>query len=311
MDGHNLDKIVAALGDRVLINEPMSLHTSFRIGGPADLFVTVESIAELSGTVASAREQEVLYFLLGGGTNILVSDKGIRGLVIENRADEARFEDPCGETILYAESGASLNRLAQQSIRRSLAGLEWAVGIPGTIGGAIVGNAGAYGSSIADVLLRITVSDEEGVIGPLPAEELGFGYRTSKLREQKAGSSQQAVVLSAELALTYEPQRWLERKVAPRMAQRKATQPSQPSAGSVFKNPTGDYAGRLIEAVGLKGYQVGGAQFSPQHANFIVNLGEAGAADVKALIDLAQEQVRERFGTELELEIELVGEWNG
>jgi UDP-N-acetylmuramate dehydrogenase len=297
----SLERLKSALGGRVLIDEPMSRHTSFRIGGPAELFVSVGSIEELCKTISLARENHLPYFILGGGTNILVSDEGIRGLVIENKAEKANFKG----RVLYAESGISLSRLARQAIRRGLGGLEWAVGIPGTIGGAIVNNAGAYGFCIGDVLKRATILDATGEVREISAEEMGFGYRNSRFKREGGGE----IVLSAEFDLSYRPRRWLERVVALRMAQRKATQPSLPSAGSVFKNPSGDYAGRLIEEAGLKGKRIGDAQISPKHANFIVNLGEAKASDVKALIDVTRDAVYKEFGVWLELEIELVGEW--
>jgi UDP-N-acetylmuramate dehydrogenase len=287
------------LGKEVLRAEPLSRHTSFRIGGPAELFVTAESLDELCAIVTLARELEVPCFLLGSGTNILVSDRGIRGLVIANRARGRRFE---GRT-LYAESGALLSRLARQAVRHGLSGLEWAVGIPGTIGGAVVGNAGAYGASMADVVRQITVLDESNQARDMAVGELGLGYRTSRLR------GQQVVVLSAELGLKYSPRRHLETVVAMRTARRKKTQPSQPSAGSVFRNPPGDFAGRLIEAAGLKGRRVGQACVSEVHANFIVNLGAASAEEVRQLIDLIQQTVWKLFQVQLELEVELVGQW--
>ncbi len=298
-----------ALGDKVLINETLSRHTSFRIGGPADLFVTVEDIRELCKVIALAREIGIPYFILGGGTNILVSDKGVRGLVVANRARNAWFGDGDREDILHAESGASLSHLARQAIRRSLGGLEWAVGIPGTVGGAIVGNAGAYSESMADVLWKVSVLDERGQVQSVGVGGLGLGYRTSRFKGPGIREGGQEVILSAEMALIYKPRRWMERMVEARMAQRKATQPSMPSAGSVFKNPPGDFAGRLIEAAGLKGHRVGDAWISEKHANFIVNLGWAKADDVRQLIELVQDTVWNRFKVRLELEIELVGEW--
>ncbi len=286
------------------VAEPLSRHTSFRIGGPADLFVTAESLDELCEIVVLAREFEVPYFLLGGGTNILVSDQGIRGVVVANRASGRHFE---GRT-LHAESGALLSRVARQAVRHSLSGLEWAVGIPGTIGGAVVGNAGAYGASMADVVRQITVLDESRnerslLKRDMTVGELGAGYRTSRLRGRGV------IVLAAELGLVYSPRWRLEAIVAMRTAQRKATQPSLPSAGSVFLNPPGDFAGRLIEAAGLKGQRFGQACVSEVHANFIVNLGGASADEVRRLIDLIQQTVWKLFQVQLELEIELVGQW--
>ena len=298
-------EMARALGDKMRQNEPMSLHTSFRIGGPADLYAVATSAQELVELVSLAREHDVPYLIIGRGTNVLVADVGIRGLVIENGGQEIWFED---DAVLYAESGALLGDLARESARRGLGGLEWAVGIPGSVGGAIVGNAGAYGSYIGDVTRKATVLTPDGTVRTLSATEIGFGYRTSRFKGQ-AGKGEQEIILSAEFALRPEPVQSLAEKMADYTRRREASQPTEPSAGSVFKRTKQYPAGFLIEQAGLKGTRIGGAQISPKHANFIVNLGGAKAADVKALIDLAQERVRDRFGVELELEIELVGEW--
>jgi UDP-N-acetylmuramate dehydrogenase len=308
----------------------MSLHTSFRIGGPADLYTVATSAQELVELVSLAWERGIPYLIIGRATNILVADEGIRGLVIENGGQDICFED---DAVLYAESGALLGDLAHESARRGLGGLEWAVGIPGSVGGAIVGNAGAYGGYIGDVVRKATVLAADGTVRELSAAEMGFGYRTSRFKGQGArGKGQgtrdkeQEVILSAEFALRPEPTEVLLERMADYTRRREASQPTEPSVGSVFRRTKQYPAGFLIEQAGLKGTRIGGAQISPKHANFIVNLGPstlrlrsghrsgqggARAADVKALIDLAQERVRERFGVELELEIELIGEWNG
>ena len=299
-------EMARALGDKMRQNEPMSLHTSFRIGGPADLYAVATSAQELVELVSLAREHDVPYMIIGRGTNVLVADEGIRGLVIENGGQEIWFED---DAVLYAESGALLGDLARESARQGLGGLEWAVGIPGSVGGAIVGNAGAHGSYIGDVTRKATVLTPDGTVRTLSATEIGFGYRTSRFKGQ-AGKGEQEIILSAEFALRPEPVQSLAEKMADYTRRREASQPTEPSAGSVFKRTKQYPAGFLIEQAGLKGTRIGGAQISPKHANFIVNLGQARAADVKALIDLAREQVRKRFGVELELEIELVGEWS-
>lgn len=302
----------AEVGDRLLVNEPLSAHTSYRIGGPADLFVTVESQDALCRVVALARESQVPYFLLGAGTNLLVSDKGIRGLVIENRARGSRFEVQGEGTTLWAEAGALLKDLAEESVRRGLAGLEWAVGIPGTVGGAVVGNAGAYGGYVSDILTQVTIWRADGEIQEFKAEEVRFGYRTSRFkaanRERGAAAP---VILSAQFKLQPESVEVLQERVAEYIRQREARQPSEPSAGSVFKRTAQYPAGFLIEQAGLKGKRIGDAQISPKHANFIVNLGQARASEVKALMDMARDAVLKQFGIELELEQELVGEWNG
>ncbi|HID88002.1 MAG TPA: UDP-N-acetylmuramate dehydrogenase [Anaerolineae bacterium] len=295
------------LDDPVLLKEPMAHHTSFRIGGPADLFVRAGTIERLCQWVRLARQHGVPTFILGHGTNILVSDRGIRGLVIQNdcQAYELREEATNPEAILHAEGGASLPGLAFLMAEMGWAGLEWAIGIPGSVGSAVVNNAGAHGGCVADVLRRVTILTEEGEIAELPAHQLALGYRTSRFK----GQGGREVVLAAEFALHREPVEDLAARMAEYTEFRRRTQPAEPSVGSIFKNPPGDFAGRLIEQAGLKGRRIGGAEISPVHANFIVNRGGARAADVLALIELARRTVRERFGVELELEIELVGEW--
>ncbi len=300
-------KIAAALGERVCRNEPMCLHTSFRIGGPADLYVVANNVRELVEFVRLAREHEIPYLIIGRATNILVADKGIRGLVIENAVRNMSFQDGA---ILYAESGVLLSDLVRETACRDLGGMEWAVGIPGSVGGAVVGNAGAYGSYISDVVLKATILTADGTVRELSAKEMGFGYRTSRFKGQVAEGKQE-VILSAEFALRPKPARIIAENIADYTCRRKESQPTEPSAGSVFKRTEQYPAGFLIEQAGLKGMRIGDAQISPKHANFIVNLGNAKAADVKALIDLAQEQVWKQFGQKLELEIELIGEWNG
>jgi UDP-N-acetylmuramate dehydrogenase len=301
----------AEIGDRLLVDEPLSAHTSYRIGGPADLFVWVESQGELCRIVTLARECQVPYFLLGAGTNILVSDKGIRGLVIENRARGLRFEVREEGAILWAEAGVLLKDLAEESVRRGLVGLEWAVGIPGTVGGAVVGNAGAYGGYVSDILTQVAILRTNGGVQELEVEELDFGYRTSRFkaanRERRAAMP---VILAARFKLQPESVRVLQGRVAEYARQRKARQPSEPSAGSVFRRTDQYPAGFLIEQAGLKGERIGDAQISPKHANFIVNLGQARASEVKALMDRARDAVLKQFGIELELEQELVGEWD-
>jgi UDP-N-acetylmuramate dehydrogenase len=300
----------AEVGARLLVNEPLSAHTSYRIGGPADLFVTVESQDELCRVVALAREYQVPYSVLGSGTNILVSDKGIRGLVIENSTKGSKFEVRGEEAILWAEAGTLLKDLAGESVRRGLAGLEWAVGIPGTVGGAVVGNAGAYGGYVSDILTQVVILWTNGGIQELRVEELEFGYRTSRFkaanRERRAAKP---VILAAQFKLQPESVRVLQERVAEYTRQREARQPSEPSGGSVFKRTAQYPAGFLIEQAGLKGKRIGDAQISPKHANYIVNLGQARASDVKALMDMARDAVLKQFGIELQLEQELVGEW--
>ncbi len=298
------DALRDALGARARVNEPLAPHTTFRIGGPADLLVEARTIDELVECVRLARQFGVPVFVLGNGSNLLVRDGGIRGLVIENHCDAVGLDETgAARARLQVESGARLPGVANRWARQGWSGLEWAMGVPGTIGGAIVGNAGAHGSCIADNLLVVSVLDAAGVVRELPKTELEFGYRTSRFKRAK-----DEIVLRAEFELVRdEPAACLARMNA-YAAHRRRTQPTEASVGSMFKNPPGDYAGRLIEQAGMKGARVGGVEVSPLHANFFVNRGGATANDVLRLIEIVRERVRDKFGVELELEIEVVGE---
>jgi len=288
----------AQFGKRVRRDEPLARHTTLQLGGPADLYVTVQSAAELAAAVSLAKAHGVPVFLLGGGANLVIAETGIRGLVVANHARKITF---AGE-IVRAESGAILPRLSNLCAKHGLSGLEWAVGVPGTLGGAVVNNAGAYGSSIADALIRAELLTAAGTQAWQPANWFEYDYRTSRLKRGKT----RAVVLQAELRLSPAPAAEISARMQAFTARRKSSQPPGATVGSMFKNPPGDYAGRLIEAAGLKGFRVGRAEISPKHANFFVNLGGASADDVITLINTARETVRQKFGVELELEIEIV-----
>jgi UDP-N-acetylmuramate dehydrogenase len=284
-------------------DEPLARHVTFGIGGPSDVFVTVRNANELARAVITVRRAEAPLFILGSGSNILVGDGGIRGVVIDNQAKATRIED--GLPVVTAESGTSLAALARSVSRRGLRGLEWACGIPGTLGGAVVYNAGAYDGCVADVLMVATVLDGALETHNLSPEELKLGYRTSALLR---GEMPGTVVLSAALKLTLGDARDAEARVAELDRLRLQAQPRGRNGGSTFKNPEGHHAWELIDAVGLRGHRIGDAQISEKHCNFFLNLGVAGAADVHALMLEAQRRVRERFGIELENEIALVGE---
>jgi len=301
MTGDLAQALIEVLGaDAVRRGEPLARYTTLGVGGPADLLALVDGADALRRAVLLAWEREVPCRVLGAGSNVLVGDGGVRGLVVINRSGSVRFSG----THVEAESGVSFSALARRCVDRGLAGLEWAVGIPGTVGGAVVGNAGAWGGDVASVLHTAILLEPGGAVEAWPVERLEYGYRTGAL---KRNGGRQPVVLGAEFALRQGDRRTLEARVAEIAARRKATQPPGATCGSIFKNPPGDYAGRLIEAAGLKGKRQGRAEISPRHANFIVNRGGATAADVWALIQLARERVLARFGVELELEIELVG----
>jgi UDP-N-acetylmuramate dehydrogenase len=288
-------------------DEPLARYTALRVGGPADLLVVGEDIEALRQTVELGWKHGVPCRILGGGSNVLVGSAGIRGLVVLNRAGKVAF----GDAEVWAESGASLSTLAQHCVSRGLAGLEWAAGIPGTVGGAVVGNAGAWGGDVASVLVEARLLQPDGQVALWTAERLGYGYRSSVLKHVDTGGPErerQAVVLEARFRLQPSNRETLKKQLAAITARRKASQPRGATCGSVFKNPPGDYAGRLIEAAGLKGVSYGGAVISTVHANFIVNRGNATPADIKALIDLARQSVEAKMGVRLELEIELLGE---
>jgi UDP-N-acetylmuramate dehydrogenase len=289
------------------LNEPVARYTTARIGGPADVLVEATSAKDLKSLVVAARKWELPLTILGGGANVLVSDAGIRGLVIVNKAKRIEFREGAQ---VWCESGTALPTLARECVVRGLAGLEWAVGVPGTVGGAGAGNAGAPGGDIAADLLSATILNEWDEIAEWPTEELQFAYRRSKIKQAaRALGNSPYVILAATFQLMPGDPIEIAKQADEFNDYRRRTQPPGASLGSMFKNPPSDAAGRLIDLSGLKGTRVGGAEISTVHANFFVNHGQAKASDVKALIDLAHQRVQEKFGIELELEIELLGEW--
>jgi UDP-N-acetylmuramate dehydrogenase len=279
----------------------MSAHTTLRIGGPADYFAEPDNEEDLIALVLWARRRGLPFRVIGSGANLLVSDAGVRGLVIQNRNCRGSLQARTGT--LYVGSGVQLADAASYCAGRGWSGLEWAVGIPGTVAGAIVGNAGAFGGYIGNVVRSVTVLDQAGQVTQFSAGDCGFVYRGSRFKGQWP---QHLVLLGAALTLTRQDVAAIQRTIAEYVTRREAAQPWEPSAGSVFKRTAAHPAGWLIEQVGLKGQRVGDAQISPKHANFIVNLGQATAGDVLALITMAQRAVRERFGVDLELELEQV-----
>lgn len=288
--------------ERVLFEEPMKRHTTFRIGGPAEVFCMPESFNEIRRVLEICKEEKLPYFILGNGSNLLVSDKGYRGVVIQldRNYGEIRVED----TEIYASAGALLYTIAVTARRASLTGFEFAGGIPGTLGGAVVMNAGAYGGEMKDVLRKVTVMDQNGEIFEIPVEKLEMGYRTSVIKT--AGY----IVLGAVLSLKkgdIEEIKALTRKLS---EQRTSKQPLEyPSAGSTFKRPEGYFAGKLIMDSGLRGYRVGGAQVSEKHCGFVINTGDATAEDVCSLMKHVTETVYEKFGVTLEPEVKFLGEF--
>ncbi len=285
--------------------ELLSRYTTSRLGGPADVLVEATNADELKTVVVAAREVGLPILILGGGANVLISDAGVSGLTIINKAKQIEFR---ADGMVWCESGVVLPTLARECIARGLSGLEWAVGVPGTVGGAVVGNAGAHGRDTAADLIAATILTDRNEVEEWSNADLQFAYRSSRIK-RSAISGQRSVVLAAVFQLAAGDPAELEKKAAEFNEYRRRTQPPGASLGSMFKNPSNNAAGRLIEQCGLKGTRIGGAEISTVHANFFVNQAGATAADVKALIDLTRRTVRQKFGIELELEIELVGEW--
>ena len=294
-------------GLTVFQNEMMSKHTTYHIGGPADWFVVAETQEQLVTAVEQARKRGITPFLLGGGANILVADAGIRGLVIAYRGSRYAFREENSAVVLRTEAGAQIKEIARESVLRGLAGLEWAVDIPGTVGGAVVGNAGAFGGYIGDCLRSAKVLEYDGTIQEIERDDVAFCYRGSRFKQQ--GCEERTIILEATLTLRRGDAGELSERAAQYSERRWERQPTDPSCGSVFKRTANFPAGFLIEQCGLKGERRGDAMVSPQHANFIVNLGNARASEVKSLIELAQERVKAEFSETLELEVELVGQW--
>jgi UDP-N-acetylmuramate dehydrogenase len=324
-------RAAAAVGVAILADEPLARHSTFRIGGPADLYAAADDIQTLERLGILAREYSLPLTVLGGGSNVLISDLGIRGLVIANQtrgcgfgAASGRLEAPGnsglaaredlteaarGDSELVVDSGAALAGVARWAIREGWSGLEWAVSVPGTIGGAVIGNAGAHGGQIADNLLWVLVANPGSGRQLMTADQMEFGYRESVLKRRSISGGVLPIVLQGGFRMARGDIGDMTSRADAFLARRRASQPVEPSAGSVFRNPPGDHAARLVELAGLKGHRIGGARVSPRHANFIVNTGEARAVEVAELINLIQRQVSETTGVDLVLEIQYLGEW--
>ncbi|MBI1885087.1 MAG: UDP-N-acetylmuramate dehydrogenase [Chloroflexi bacterium] len=287
-------------------DDPLSRHTTFGVGGPADVYLPVATEEQLRAALRIARSHRVPVFILGSGSNVLVGDGGIRGLVIENQLHAVEGPQPNGKGLLVrAQTGVSFAALARRLSFAGYAGLEWASGIPGTLGGAVVYNAGAYGGCLLDVLVRVRLVDQSDSVIEMKPEELALGYRGSVFTRGIVGDR---AVLSVDLRVHEGDAVYLRQRVRELDKRRTSAQPKGRNAGSMFKNPVERPAWWLIDQVGLRGHRIGDAQISEQHTNFFLNLGKARAADVKALMDRARDRVRERFGIELEPEVALVGE---
>ena len=298
-----LEVIVKKLGfNRVKIDEFMRDHTQMKVGGPADLYYEAKSANDILEAVKAAIETEVPYLVLGNGANVLVSDHGIRGLVIGNKADNLKF---LNHGFVEVESGVDNTELIKDAKSRNLLGTERLLKVPGTVGGAVYMNAGDTGKKnfFGDLVVSVEVIDKQGSTKKLTQEECEFGYRSSRF--QKSGE----VILKAKIQLKESSREEIE-SAAKDILIRKMHHPAGATVGSTFRNPDYDHAGKLIEGCGLKGKKIGGAKISEKHANFIINEGDATAADVKALIDLMKKSVREKNNIDLQEEVRYVGDWD-
>lgn len=304
MDQKIIERFSNLLGnEKVRINEPMNRHTTFRIGGQADYFLLPSSSEEVKGILEICKEESLQYFILGNGSNLLVSDEGYRGVIIQ------LYRNYGGLTVegteIRAGAGVLLSQIAATARNESLTGFEFAGGIPGTLGGAVVMNAGAYGGELKDVLKEAVVMDREGNIFTVPVEKLAMGYRTSLVK------TAEYLVLEAVISLKKGSQEEIRDTMKELADRRISKQPLEyPSAGSTFKRPEGYFAGKLIMDAGLRGYQVGGAQVSEKHCGFVINKGNATAADVCRLMADVQAKVQEQFGVTLEPEVKFLGDFD-
>ena len=296
----------AAGADHILKDEPMSAHTTFRIGGPADYFVVPEDALSLGRGVALCRAEGVDYFITGNGSNLLVGDGGYRGVVFHicHTMDDVAYEEKGTELLVEAGAGVMLSSLARQVSSKGYTGFEYATGIPGTLGGGVTMNAGAYGGEISDNLLWAELMDETGAVLRLERDRLKLSYRHSVMMEQSL------VVLRAGFSFTKGDAMAITQKVAELSRSRKEKQPLEyPSAGSTFKRPEGYFAGKLIQDCGLKGFRVGDAMVSEKHSGFVINVGHATAADVMTLIRHVQQEVDRQFCVRIEPEVRKIGEF--
>ncbi len=289
-------------GDRIKCNEPMKLHTTFRAGGPADFFAVPETKEEVRGLVRLCEDAGMPYYIIGNGSNLLVSDRGYRGLIIQIYKEMGRIAAANGQ--ITAQSGALLSRVAAKALEEGLSGLEFASGIPGTLGGACMMNAGAYGGEMKDVLSSVLVLTPEGEFLTLHSGELDMGYRTSVI------SKKGYIVLEACIQLEKGDKESIRSRMEELRKKRTSKQPLEyPSAGSTFIRPEGSFAGKLIEDAGLRGFRVGGAQVSEKHCGFVINRDGASAAEIAELMRQVSARVEEQFGVVLEPEVRRLGEF--
>jgi UDP-N-acetylmuramate dehydrogenase len=300
-----MDEVRKLFGDRLQENVRMANYTTIRVGGPAAGLLPVHTATELEKAAITLWEHQIPFKVIGSGSNFLVSDKGYDGIILLNRAHNLKIQSTFEPCTVFAESGAIFGTVARQSAMRGLSGLEWANSVPGTVGGAVYGNAGAHGSDVCSDLIMATILHPQLGKESWPVERLEYQYRSSILKREKMD----AIILSALFKVNQSTREEAQVKIVKYSEKRRKTQPEGASFGSTFRNPEGDHAGQLIEAAGLKGHTQGHAQISNVHANFIINHGEAKASDIYQLICLARNEVKTRFNVDLVLEIELLGEF--
>ena len=303
------EKLRSHFGSRLREGVTMGRYSVMGVGGPADFLVEAENSQDLEDFARFLWQEEIPHILLGGGSNTLISDKGIREFVVINKAKEIKYLDSDSDCPkIWAESGASFGKIARLSGSKGWSGLEWSAGIPGTVGGAVVNNAGAFGSNVAEnlevaeILHRV---DDRIQRSTWSVDQFAYDYRSSVIKSGDIA----AVVLNATFGFVKSTPKEVKGRISDIAKKRQSSQPQGPSLGSMFKNPPGDYAGRLIEEAGLKGTQVGGVEISQVHGNFFLNRGEGSAGDIAELIDLTQKAVRDQFAVDLELEIQYIGDW--
>jgi len=302
-----IDELHNIFGDRLQKDVRLSRYSTAKVGGCADYLLVANSAAELEQAIQLTWQFGVPYYLLGAGSNILVSEKGVRGLVIINHARSIKVETHKDPPTLWAESGALMSTIAQRAGAISLSGLEWATSLPGTLGGALYGNAGAFGGEISHNLVLAEILHVVNGKETWACQQFDYLYRSSML---KRSPGQRVVILSAELKLQHGDYGQIQECMRLIQSRRRDRQPPGACTGSMFKNPPGDYAGRLIESSGLKGSKIGDVEISHRHGNFFINHGSSTADDFMALIELTRKTVLDQHGIDLELEVELLGDWN-
>lgn len=302
MNCNFLDEVREQVGEIIKIDEPMKLHTTFQVGGTADYFATPRTEEEVGILLEKAKKYEIPVFVVGNGSNLLVSDKGYRGMIVQIGKEYSDVSVE-GNTVL-AQAGASLAKIARTAYENGLGGFEFAAGIPGTLGGAVSMNAGAYGGEIKDVIIDARVLTKEGEVLVVPADELELSYRSSVITKKDY------IVLGARFSFEEKKKEEIKARMDELAFARKSKQPLEfPSAGSTFKRPEGYFAGKLIMDAGLRGFQVGGARVSDKHCGFVINAGNATAADIYSLILQVQEKVQGQFNVTLQPEVKMLGEF--